>query len=126
MSHRQIFIVISVLLVALVGCGRTTDFDKCDLEKGRFIKGKHYIASKFLNEERQWNYQEWNKYQTRKARYIADEKCSLAELELRVKIKRNATLATTQSSGIKSNLSDSTKSFETQVEDFEETIDLTR
>ena len=102
MSHRQIFIVIFVLLV---GCGKTTDFDKCDLEKGRFIRGKHYIASKFLNEEKQWNYKEWNKYQTRKARYIASKKC---------------TLATTR------NLSNSTKSFETQVEDFEETIDLTR
>ena len=117
MSHRQIFIVISVLLV---GCGKTTDFDKCDLEKGRFIKGKHYIASKFLNEEKQWNYKEWNKYQTRKARYIASKKCSLAGLEFRVKMKRKVTPATTP------NLSDSTKSFETQVEDFEETIDLTR
>ena len=119
MSHRQIFIVISVSLVALVGCGKTTDFDKCDLEKGRFIRGEHYVASKFLNEEKQWNYKEWNKYQTRKARYIADKKCSLARLKF-----KKAEL--TQSSGIKSNLSDSTESFETQVEDFEETIDLIR
>ena len=119
MNHRQIFIVISVSLVTLVGCGKTTDFDKCDLEKGRFIRGKHYVASKFLNEEKQWNYQEWNKYQIRKARYIASKKCSLARLELKE-------TRPTQSSEIKSNLSDSTESFETQVEDFEETIDLIR
>ena len=123
MSHRQIFIVISVPLIALVGCGKTTDFDKCDLEKGRFIRGEHYIASKFLNEEKQWNYKEWNEYQNRKARYIADKKCSLA----RLKLKETGTTPTpTQSSGMKSNLSDSTKSFENQVEDFEETIDLIR
>lgn len=124
MSHRQIFIVISVtLVVLLVGCKKTTDFDKCDLEKGRFIRGEHYIASKFLNEEKQWNYKEWNKYQTRKARYIADKKCSLARLKLKETGRRPNP---TQSSGMKSNLSDSTKSFENQVEDFEETIDLIR
>ena len=123
MSHRKILIVISVPLVALlVGCGKTTDFDKCDLEKGRFIRGEHYIASKFLNEEKQWNYKEWNKYQTRKARYIADKKCSLA----RLKLKETGRPTPTQSSSIKNNLSDSTKSFENQVEDFEETIDLIR
>ena len=123
MSHRQIFIVISVPLIALVGCGKTTDFDKCDLEKGRFIRGEHYIASKFLNEEKQWNYKEWNEYQNRKARYIADKKCSLARLKLK---ETGTTPPPPPNSGMKSNLSDSTKSFENQVEDFEETIDLIR
>ena len=57
-------------------CSETTKLDPCNPELGRFIKGQHYISSEFINEDKNWNYKQWNKYHRRVATFKPSPKCS--------------------------------------------------
>ena len=49
------------ILFYFVMCKKNTEMDICNQNSGKFINGKHYIPSNFLNEDQKLNYVSWFK-----------------------------------------------------------------
>ncbi len=51
-----------LLSISIASCFyKNIKMDECDNTKGRFINGRRFVPSSFLNEEKKWSYPSWHK-----------------------------------------------------------------
>jgi len=67
--------ILALPLSAIIFCGENTPSYVCDPESGKFIKGSHFVSSRFLTEDNTWNYKELTNYATNKAQFLPEESC---------------------------------------------------
>lgn len=71
------FVLLLILAVSTfnIYCGKNSNADICDPESGKFVHGTHYISSRFLNEDKTWNYTAWQTYNDRKSSFNPESSC---------------------------------------------------
>ena len=64
-----------MVLPLLFACGKTSDFDICNPQGGRFVKGTHYINSELITEDSRFDYLQWDFYRRKSAEYATEYDC---------------------------------------------------
>ncbi len=68
------YFILSFMLLFL-GCYRNTKLMECDHQQGLFIRGTHYIPSKYVTESEQIDYIEFFQQYELKRRAIPHQEC---------------------------------------------------
>lgn len=72
MKHVVFFLL---FIFAISNCGRSTKAGSCDPLSQKMIKGTQYISNEVLNEEGNWDYEQWTKYYLKTKRHMPVYEC---------------------------------------------------